>query len=186
MVLNRELLSSCKPFRCGDDNLDDFFYNDALNHHSALLGKSYCFLLDEDPSIIVCAFTLSNDSVNVDKLPSSRKKKVNAHIAHQKHMRRYPAILIGRLAVNNQYADKGIGTELLSLLKQLATLPGNLSDCRFLAVDAKNEGKPLHFYEKNHFSYLYSSESQEAETIHMPLPLKTRFMFFDLIDLQTE
>ena len=61
-----------------------------------------------------------------------------------------------------------------------------LSSCKPFRCGDDNEGKPLHFYEKNHFSYLYSSESQEAETIHMPLPLKTRFMFFDLIDLQTE
>lgn len=52
-------------------------------------------------------------------------------------MRRYPAILIGRLAVNEDFADKGIGSELLSILKLLAIHQGNLSDCRFLAVDAR-------------------------------------------------
>ena len=58
-------------------------------------------------------------------------------------MHRYPAILIGRLAVNKDFADKGIGSELLSILKMLAIHQGNLSDCRFLAVDAKNEPKSL-------------------------------------------
>ncbi len=99
-------------------------------------------------------------------------------------MRRYPAILIGRLAVNENFADKGVGSELLSILKMLAIHQGNLSDCRFLAVDAKNEPKPLHYYEKNNFIYLYSSEEQEASTLNLRLPLKTRFMFFDLIDLK--
>jgi hypothetical protein len=27
------------------------------------LGKSYCFTLSSNPAIIVCAFTLSNDSL---------------------------------------------------------------------------------------------------------------------------
>ena len=54
---------------------------------------------------------------------------------------------------------------------------------RLLAVDAKNEEKPLHYYEKNHFEYLYSSEDQEADNLELPAPLKTRYMFFDLIDV---
>ncbi|WP_455672973.1 hypothetical protein [Phocaeicola sp.] len=42
-----------------------------------LLDKcSYCFRLDEDNSVIVCAFTLSNDSIRVDILPNNREKKV--------------------------------------------------------------------------------------------------------------
>lgn len=182
-ILTRDLLATCRPFHCGDKDLDEFFTEDAPKYHDAKLGKSYCFVLDEDPSVIVCAYTLSNDSVHVKGLPSARKKKVNSHIAHQKQMRRYPAILIGRLAVNELFSDKGVGSELLSLLKYLAVLPDNLADCRFLAVDAKNEEKPLHYYEKNYFEYLYSSEEQEAVNLELPAPLKTRYMFYDLIDL---
>lgn len=185
-ILTRDVLSTCKNFYCGDADLDEFFSEDAPLHHDALLGKSYCFILDDDPSVIVCAFTLSNDSVHVDNLPNARKKKVNSHIAYDKQMNRYPAILIGRLAVNEAFADKGVGSELLSLIKSLSILPDNLSDCRFLAVDAKNEEKPLHYYEKNDFVYLYSSEEQEADNLQLEMPLKTRFMFFDLIDLFEE
>ena len=119
-------------------------------------------------------------------MPTLRQSSVPSHsqIAHPKQKRRYPAILIGRLAVNEEFADKGIGSEMLSAIKQFSTDPDNLADCRFLAVDAKNEEKPLHYYEKNDFRYLYSSEEQEAENLDLPLPLKTRFMFFDLIDLK--
>lgn len=42
-VLTRDLLASCKTFRCGDKDLDEFFLEDAVLHHNALLGKSYCF-----------------------------------------------------------------------------------------------------------------------------------------------
>lgn len=124
-ALTRDLLASCKTFRCGDRDLDEFFLEDAVLHHNALLGKSYCFILDENPRIIVCALTLANDSVHVDTIPNARKKRVNANISHSKQMRRYPAILIGRLAVNEDFADKGIGSELLSILKLLAIHQGN-------------------------------------------------------------
>ena len=55
--------------------------------------------LDEDLSVIVCAFTLSNDSIRVDMLPNSREKKVQKNIPHSKQMRRYPGVLIGRLGI---------------------------------------------------------------------------------------
>ncbi len=62
-VYDSELINSCEPFDCGNTDLNDFFRNDSLNYHSVLLGKSYCFTLDENPKIIVCAFTISNDSI---------------------------------------------------------------------------------------------------------------------------
>ncbi len=185
-VLTQELLADCKPFHCGDPGLDKFFSQESVLHHKAMLGKTYCFVLDDKPSDIICAFTLSNDSVRVDHLPNARKKKVNARISRVKQMNRYPAILIGKLGVNLNYANLGVGSDLLSTLKRFASHHDNLSDCRMLAVDAKANDRALHYYEKNQFRYLYSSEEQEAENRHMPLPLKTRFMFFDLIDLQTE
>ena len=61
------------------------------------MGKSYCFALEDDPSIIVCAFTVSNDSIRVYDLPRSRRDYMK-HMTH-KHMRRYPGVLVGRLAV---------------------------------------------------------------------------------------
>lgn len=109
-VLTRDILASCRPFVCGNADLDDYFCNDATLYQEQLLGKTYCYLLDEDPSVIVCAFTLSNDSVRVDHLPSSRKNKVNSGIPFTKRLRRYPVVLIGRLGVSVDYADKGVGS----------------------------------------------------------------------------
>ena len=97
-VLTREIIDSCQPFSCGNPDLDEFFMEDSANYAEKLLGKTYCYLLVENPSIIIGAFTLSNDSVRVDQLPNSRKKKINDAIPREKQMRRYPAVLIGRLA----------------------------------------------------------------------------------------
>ena len=183
-LLTRDLLGVCKPFHCGDPDLDDFFINDAPLYHEALLGKSYCFVLEGELPKIVAAYTLSSDSVHVSSLPNARKKRINANIARAKQSKRYPAILIGRLGVNINYFNMGIGSEMMSLILRMATLRDNIADCRYLAVDAYNNSKTLHFYEKNRFSFLYSSEEQEAENIRHALPLKTRFMFYDLINLK--
>ena len=68
-----ELLESCQGFDCGHPDLNDFFKNDCLDYSSELLGKSYCFVLDNDPTQIVCAFTVSNDSIKTSDLPNNRK-----------------------------------------------------------------------------------------------------------------
>ena len=110
-LLKRDIIATCQPFSCGNPDLDEFFLKDSPLYTENLLGKTYCYLLDEDPTVIVCAFTLSNDSVRVDQLPT------------------------------------------------------------------------LKYYEKNGFHYLFSTEMQESENACLPLPLKTRYMYFDLIDV---
>jgi hypothetical protein len=67
------------------------------------MGKSYCFLLDKDPSQIICAFTVSNDSIRVYDYMKSLTH-------HEKPLRRYPGVLIGRLGVNKDYTGRGIGS----------------------------------------------------------------------------
>ena len=182
-LLTHESVDSCRTFSCGNSDLDEFFLKDSSNYADKLLGKSYCYLWDEDLSIIICAFTLSNDSVRVDQLPNSRKKKINDTIPHEKQMRRYPAVLLGRLGVNRTFANKGVGTELMDFIKRWFVQPDNKTGCRYLAVDSYNMKNALGFYEKNGFRYLFSTEEQEAKNAGLDLPLKTRYMYFDLLDI---
>ena len=182
-LLTRDIIAACSPFSCGNADLDEFFMNDALLYNENLLGKTYCYLLNDNPSVIVCAFTVSNDSVRVDLLPNSRKKKINNAIPREKQMRRYPAVLIGRIGVNTDFAGKGIGTELMEVLKIWFTEPDNKTGCRFLAVDSYNIESTLNYYLKNGFHFLFSTEDQEATNANLQLPLKTRYMYYDLIDI---
>lgn len=41
--LTPELQASCKPFKCGNDDLDDFFGADYLLYGRKLLGKTYVY-----------------------------------------------------------------------------------------------------------------------------------------------
>jgi hypothetical protein len=70
-VYDDSILEKCKPFDCGNDDLNDFFANDVLKNTSELLGKSYCFTFDDDNSQIVTAFTISNDSIKTYTLPNA-------------------------------------------------------------------------------------------------------------------
>ena len=89
----REKADASQSFRCGDDDLDEFFLHDAFLQSDELLCKNYCYTLDADPTAIVAAFTLSNDSIK--KIPGSRKKKVERNIPREKLYSSYPAVMIG-------------------------------------------------------------------------------------------
>jgi GNAT superfamily N-acetyltransferase len=185
--LSKEVIDSAFPFDCGHDDLNDFFRNDSLNYEKEFLGKSYCFLLNENPKEIVCIFTVSNDSIKVNFLPNARKKKVTKQIPREKHFRSYPAVLVGRLGVNLKYRGKGIGRELMDFIKSWFIDSNNKTGCRFVVVDAYNEQYPITYYQKNDFEFLFSTEEQEKEYTGLTDEdeLSTRLMYFDLIVLST-
>ena len=136
--LTDDLLSTCQPFSCGNEDLDDFFKNDATRYAYYLMGKSYCFRKNDDPVKIVCAFTVSNDSIRIYDLPRSRKDYMKSLTHHEKPLRRYPGILIGRLGVNKDFCGKGIGSEVIDFIKGWFMSHDNKSGCRFVIVDAIN------------------------------------------------
>lgn len=208
-ILNLEILSSCSQFICDHEDIDDFFRTKTDDYAKELIGKSYCFRLDNDPSVIVCAFTVANDSIKINYLPNSRKKKLKKHIPHEKHFNSYPAVLIGRLGVNKDYKRQGIGEELMTFIKSWFIDCNNKTGCRYLVVDSYNEDAPLKYYKKNGFDFLLTTEAQErkylgafennsilsniannfrflsklVDTANSTPPLDTRLMFYDLIVL---
>lgn len=186
--LTQELLSESEQFNCGHEDLNDFFINDSIKYSEELLGKTYCFVLKKEPKQIVCAFTVSNDSVPVYDLPNSRKKAVNKTIPRVKQMKKYPAVLIGRLGVSTDFKRKGIGIDLMNLIKYWFINPNNKTGCRYIVVDSYNEEIPLEYYRKNGFIPMFTSEEQEKEyfEISKDRPLKTKLLYFDLIVLTTE
>ena len=177
-----KMLIQSRPFSCGDKDLDDFFLYDAVKYERQLLGKSYCFRLDSDKRVVVCFFTLSNSSVEARNLPNSRKKKLTENIPHEKSLSSYPATLIGRLGVNEEFHGKGVGSELIEFIVKWMLDPVYKTACRYLTVDAYNT-EILKFYEKNGFKTLFSSDGQEKEYIGLPQEkeLKTKLMYLDLI-----
>ena len=174
-------------FDCGNADLNEFFQQDALNYSKELLGKTYFFVLDVDKRTVVALFTVSNDSLKADDLPNSRKKRVNKDIPRYKQRKSYPAVLIGRLAIDSRFSGSGIGTQLMDFIKAWFIDPLNKTGCRFVVVDAYNEENAISYYKKNDFDFLFSSEKQESEYVgkNISEKLRTRMMFFDLLTLQT-
>ncbi len=176
-------------------DMDEFFRQDALDYTQFLMGKSYCFRLKDDPSTIVACFTVSNDSIRIYDLPSSRRNAMWKITNREKMLTRYPGVLIGRLAVAEEFAGKGIGSAVLRFIRMWFLDEDNKTGCRFAIVDAKNEPEVLRFYEKNHFVPLFPREIDEdlytkppkddaerTERFSYPRKLRTRLMFCDLLE----
>lgn len=189
------VLDECHTFVCGSEDMDEFFRSDFADYAHYLMGKSYCFRLKDDLKRIVCAFTISNDSIRIYDLPRSRRDHMKSITHHKKHLRRYPGVLIGRLAVAQDFANQGIGSELLNFIKALFSDNELLTGCRFIIVDAVNTTQVLSFYQKNGFKFLFTTEQQELLYTYPPKKtkdqididrLQTRLMYFDLLTLRIQ
>jgi len=169
----------------GDEDLDEFFVYDSMAYYKQLLGKTYVYKLRFFPNPTVAAFTLSNASVRVDDLPNSRKKKIEHDIPYQKTCRNYPAVLIGRLEIDQQFQAKHVGSEIIEFIKYWFIEPNNKTGCRFILVDAYNVPSTVRFYEANGSKMMFSSEEQERQyrRLKPEVVLGTRIMYFDLINL---
>lgn len=188
ILYTKRVQDACDPFSCGDgkieQDLNDFFANDADLYREELLGKTYCFITKVKPYQIVGLFTISNDSIKTTYLDRSTSNRLNRHINNAKRGRSYPAVLIGRLGVDEHFQGGGrfVGTQILDILKDWFTDENNKTGCRFMVVDAHNHPRTLHFYEQNGFKYLHKTEDEEREYYHIPEdePIHTRLMYFDL------
>ncbi len=171
------------PFSCGDDDLDDFFHNHALLYGKEHLGKTYVFI-NNDTSEIVAFFTVSNDSIKTTFIPKNSTNRVQRKIPGLKHLRTYPAVLIGRLGVSKSYQGKDfmIGRQIVNFIKLWFLDNDNKTGCRFLVVDAYNKPEVLSFYERNGFKYLYATEEDERNATQVDDDnIHTRLMFLDLL-----
>lgn len=160
-----------KPFDCGDNDLNDFLFNDAKKYQKELLAVTY--ILESDTET-VAFFSLLNDKITFEVEAKKNKSfwnRFNRNIPNSKRTSKgYPAMKIGRLAVSNTYKGKEIGTLIIDYLKGLF-IDNNRTGCKFIALDAYKAS--LKFYEKNDFKYLTNEDEFE----------ETRLMFFNLSDM---
>lgn len=180
----REVSDFCDPFSCGDDDLDDFFCNDVFLYEEELLGKTFCWINRANQREIVAIATLAFDGIKTYSLDKSSRNALQRKIPQPKRHRSYPAVLIGRLGVNQKFQRKGlhVGSQLMEILKYWFVDENNKAACRYMIVDAYNTESTLHFYIKNGFKHLYKTEESEKDAFAIPVDetLKSRILFFDL------
>jgi predicted GNAT family N-acyltransferase len=164
-VTRVEIDLKIKPFDCGDADLNDFLMNDAKNYLASLLAVTYLIQTDTET---LAYFSLSNDRITRYDVDKSEWNKLNRSISNEKRKKSYPAVKLGRLAVDKKMAGLGFGKTILYYIKKTYTNSLQQAGCRFITVDAY--ANAINFYEKNGFKFL-TEEDKDKET---------RAMYFDL------
>lgn len=182
--LDSAILEHCQAFNCGVEDLNDFFANDALAYDRDLMGKTYCWLDNEDNTRIVAMMTLANASIQTTHMQNNPRRHLNKHISRPKQGRTYPAVLIGRLGVSYDFQGQSfrIGAQVMEFIKQWFLSSDNKTGCRFLMVDAMNNGHTRRYYERNGFVPLFPKEDDEKTFYNIPTEceLRTKMYYFDL------
>lgn len=183
-------LSSCGAFSCGTDDIDEFFSNDVRVYQHKLLTKAYIVVDKKNPLEIITAYTVSNDSIRLtNKLNEEYKEAfLDETDLRDKAIKRFPGVLIGRLGTDTKFIGQGYGSAVMDFIKTHYRYV-NDTGCRFLIVDALNNPDTIRYYERNGFRYLVEEETLEAKYAGIGLshlPLKTRLMYFDLLQLEAE
>lgn len=157
-----------KSFDCGDSDLNDFLFNKAEKFNSELLATTY---LLEDGESIIAYFSIFNDSLRVEEIEfasqSGYKRFFREMVSHPKrHLKYFPAIKIGRLAVNKLSQGNGVGRIIINYVIDYAIEQNEKCACKFIIIDAYSQS--LSFYEKLGFSF-YQEKDKYSDTRQMYL-----------------
>jgi GNAT superfamily N-acetyltransferase len=162
-----EIDTYIKPFESDDAELNEFLLDDAKNYLSQKLAVTY--LLENDADTIAY-FCLSNDNIRRE-VDMETWKKINRKVPNSKRKGSYPAVKIGRLAVNKKYERQGIGKKMITLVEQMYLEENQRAGCRFITVDAYHNA--LNFYLANDFRFFTEKDAEKP----------TRIMYFDLASI---
>jgi GNAT superfamily N-acetyltransferase len=162
--INHDLLE----FDCGDDDLNEFFYEDSRLYQRDLLSVTY--VMEKDNKTILF-FSVSNDKISISDVKENsiwNRFRKRQKFPQRKRLSSYPAVKIGRLGVHRDFQSQNLGQHILDFIK-LFFVENNKTGCRFITVDAYSKENVINFYRKNGFDFLI--DDSEAST---------RLMVFDL------
>lgn len=171
LILHILVKQEIPHFDCGNTDLNDYFNNDSKRYNDELISKTYYWTHESD---IVAMASISNDTINFEKM-NRRKKKKKFNDCIQKH---YPAVKIGRLGVNVTHQRKHIGEDIIIFFQGLF-LVKNRTGCRFITIDAYNKPNVIKFYQKCGFKY-FDNEDKDSDSRAMYLDLAPLYNRFDI------
>lgn len=155
-------------FDCGDQSLNDFLCTEEVaNYEKEWLGKTtlaYC------EGSLAGYYTICYGQLRKEYLQTWKSfTKLGEY-----HVDSVPAMVVGRLAVDKKWQNKGIGRTTMQRIAMLALDNSAHSGLRLLLVQAKEDA--FGFYEKLGFEYA----TEVKEEMKRYKARGTRTMFFDL------
>jgi GNAT superfamily N-acetyltransferase len=145
-VLSEEHKALRGAFRCGEEALDGYLQRRARQDMRRGLSVAH-ILRDKERERIAGYYTLSSEVIARGELPAELERGLGRN-------RVFPAILLGRLAVDLEYQGEGLGRELLlDALYRALELSRTSVGATAVLVDALHE-KAQGFYARYGFEQL--------------------------------
>ena len=167
-------------FDCGDEDLNDFLKNDALEQQKKKLNITKLVISKGETigyfSLLTDALILKN--INNDKLKIDLKDSLKITSKNKP----IPAVKLGRFGIDKKYNGKGLGSHILrNILATLKFISQNDIGFRFIVVEGY--ANAFKFYTtKNGFEFL-KKDSEKIEKIDYIAErdsTKTFYLYFDL------
>ena len=135
-------------FKCASDDLNDFLKNDALSQQNSKLNITKLVMCDD---LVVAYVSLLTDTILLkDIRDEDIKQDIKDQLSLNSKKRKLPAIKIGRLAVDEKYSGKGLGSEILmSVLFNIKNIAENSVGLRFVTVEGY--ATAYNFYANHNF-----------------------------------
>jgi len=153
--------TAIKPFDCGDKDLNEFLLEKSKHYQQELLATTFVF---EDEVQTLAYYSIFNDSFRIEDVSFESKNAfknfLRLLLPHPKrHLKSYPAIKIGRLAISKQTQKSGLGRKIMDTIISYAVKQNEYCACKFILVDAYKDA--LGFYEKMQFKYFSDNDAKE-------------------------
>jgi GNAT superfamily N-acetyltransferase len=150
-----------KPFDCGDDDLNEFLLEKSKDYQQELLATTFVF---EDDAVTLAYYSIFNDSLRIEDVSFASKNAFKNFLRRllpyqKRHLRSYPAIKIGRLAISKQAQKVGLGRKIMDTVIDYAIKQNEKCACKFILVDAYRDA--IGFYEKMQFEYFSDNDAKE-------------------------
>ena len=135
--------SNISRFTCGDTidhkKLDRFLKERAIDHQKDMIGTTIIVHDADLGSQAIGYMTIMADGIAVEEEHKEGFLR-NVFMKNIKYSS-YPAIKIGRLAVDKRYQKKGVGRYLFNLAVAIATNINSQVGIRFIVLDSKEMSK---------------------------------------------
>lgn len=160
-------------FDCGDDDINSFLKNDALNYQKENLATTTLFIyVNESTEKIMGFCTLASDCIKLkeDEILSLAKQT-------QSKPREFPAIKLARFGRDKEFKKNNVDEFILKYVIGLVLNKNEDIGVRFLTLDAY-ENK-VSYYEQYGFvkniHEKYKPRNNNSNTISMRLDLKRQY-----------
>lgn len=136
-----------RAFDCGKPPLNDFLRTKAARHEAQHVSRTFVLTDSTEPKRILGYYTLSNCQIARQDLSADEARALPRHPV--------PAVMLARLAVDQEQQGKRYGLWLLMDAIKRCALIGQQSGVYALVVDAKDD-EAKHFYPRYGFIAIVS------------------------------